>query len=82
MWQLEYSQEASNYALDSHPYNEGVLMAIEDLVDSEDGLPADANWTEWRHEHYLWVVAGHLVSFQRFRSPTPRLLILFIKPLE
>lgn len=80
MWVLEYSREANNYALDSHPYNEEVLMAIESLPDMEDGLPED-NWIEWEPENFLWEVAEHWVLYQRIWSNPPRLLVLAIKPL-
>jgi len=41
MWTLEYRQEASNYAIDSHPYNEAVLIAIETLAQTITGLPEE-----------------------------------------
>ena len=40
MWELTYNREANNYALDSYPYNEDVLVAIESLTLTKDGLPA------------------------------------------
>jgi len=80
MWELEYSQEANNYALDSHPYNEEVLIAIEMLAVTEDALPAE----DCRHlepEIYLWAIAAHTVIFQRF-PVTQVLRILMIQPEE
>ncbi len=81
MWQLEYNQEANHYALDSYPYNEEVLMAIEALALTADGLP-DAAYSELEPEYYLWEVAHHTVIFRRILDETPRLRILVIKPDE
>jgi hypothetical protein len=47
IWDIELSQEANNYAIDSHPYNEHVLMAIERLAFSQDGLPTEAFIRFW-----------------------------------
>ncbi len=81
MWELEYSPEATNYVLDSYPYNEAVLVAIETLAQTDEGIP-DANWDEWQPEYFLWVVAEHLVSYQKILDERPKLRILIIKPLD
>jgi hypothetical protein len=81
MWLLDYSQEASNYALDSHPYNEVVLMAIESLALTSDGLSTEGDYREYAPGYFLWEIAGHLVAFERFVDPPPELYIVFIRPL-
>lgn len=81
MWKLEYNQEASNYALDSYPYNEDVLIAIEALALTEEGLPPDL-WTELEAEYYLWQVAHHIVMFRRIVGKESIIRILVIKPVD
>jgi hypothetical protein len=77
-WEIEFSQEASNYAIDSHPYNEAVLIAIERLVLTEDGLPGEGiyqlieNWC-------VWEVAEHTVVYERI-SESCFIYIGLIKP--
>jgi len=44
IWNVEFSQEASNYAIDSHPHNENVLIAIEQLAFNPDGLPSEGTY--------------------------------------
>ncbi len=81
MWILNYAREANNYALDSHPYNEDVLIAIEVLAQTESGLPTENLW-EWKPDHYIWEVAGHSVAFQRILVPPQTLFIIAIQPEE
>jgi len=85
MWQLDYSQEARNYALDSGcplgPYNEDVLIAIEALALTPGGVPP-ADYKEDPPGYYVWEVAGHLVRFQRSLTPHPRLYIFAIYPIQ
>jgi len=78
-WELGFSHEASNYAIDSHPYNEKVLMAIEELAFSAEGIP-DEHYTELEPNIYLWEVAEYLVLYQRIVENRQRLWIAFIKP--
>jgi hypothetical protein len=80
MWQLEYSQEARNYALDSHPYNEAVLMAIESLAQTQTGLPSENCLPSYPENHYLWLVADHWVYFYRSPSPLRMLRVRAIQP--
>lgn len=79
MWEIEYSQEASNYAIDSHPYNEQVLIAIEDLSETVDGLPP-SNGKALRPNLYLWLIADHEVIYERFQYEN-LLYIWIVKPL-
>ena len=77
-WEIGFSLEASSYAIDSHPYNEAVLQAIEWLSFTEDGLPT-SGYVELESELYLWRIEQHYVFFQRF--PTQKQLwIAVIKP--
>jgi hypothetical protein len=67
MWAIEFSQEASNYALDTLPYNEDVLIAIEKLAFSQDGLPAEGLYQAvgmW----CVWEVSGHTVVYDKSDS--------------
>lgn len=78
MWELTYNREANNYALDSYPYNEDVLVAIESLTLTKDGLP-ESNCVKLESEYYLWEVAPHSVLFQRVINKM-EIRILIIKP--
>jgi hypothetical protein len=80
MWELEYSRAARNYALDSHPYNEDVLIAIELLAQSPSGIP-QADYTESPPGEFLWEVAGHFVAFERVLFPRRKLRIVAIWPI-
>ena len=80
MWTLEYSPEAANYAVDSHSYNEAVLMALESLAQSNEGIPAE-NCTPLARNRYKWEIEGHLVLFRRVQT-RHTIRILIIKPLE
>jgi len=81
MWELEYSPEANNYALDSYPYNEAVLAAIETLAQTDEGIPS-TDWDEWQPDYFLWVVADHLISYQKVTGEPSKLRILVIKPID
>lgn len=73
IWDVEFSQTVSNYAIDSHPYNENLLIAIEELAFSPDGLPNQSvyqilgNWC-------IWEIAGHTVAYEK----TPALFHIYI----
>jgi hypothetical protein len=80
MWAIEFSQEASNYALDSLPYNEAVLIAIEKLAFSQDGLPAEGLFQAvdmW----CVWEVSGHTVVYDKSDSDQT-IYIWLIKPTQ
>jgi hypothetical protein len=78
MWRLLYNREASNYALDSYPYNEDVLVEIETLALTAEGLPAN-NYARLDSEYYVWEIAKHTVIFQRIVDKM-EIRILVIKP--
>ncbi len=80
MWLLEYSREASNYAIDSHPYNENVLIAIEMLALTDTALRS--NSVELEPGVYLWSIEGHLVVYKRRLLPDQSILIATIKPTD
>ena len=78
MWTIEFSQEANNYAIDSLPYNEDVLIAIERLAFQASGLPAEGTYYPI-DELLIWEVAGHTVIYERGDDA---LYIWTIKPAE
>ena len=80
MWLLEYSPEANQYALDSYPYDEDVLSAIELLALRLDALPS-SDYRELEPEYYLWSVAQHTVLFRRIVLLS-KIRILAIRPDE
>jgi hypothetical protein len=79
-WSVEFSQEASNYAVDSYPYNEEVLIAIEELTTSQDGWPREGvqqvleNWC-------IWEIAEHTVVYERDDTGF-HIYIWLIKPVR
>ncbi len=80
MWEIEFSREANNYAIDSHPYNEAVLLAIEQLAFSKDGWPSEGvyraldNWC-------IWEIADHIVLYEK-EDRTLYIYLWMIKPKE
>jgi len=58
-WRLEYSREASNYALDSLPYNEAALLAIQELASMPSPYPPGT--IEVLPGMLSWEVANHAV---------------------
>jgi hypothetical protein len=64
IWDVEFSQEACNYVIDSHPYNENVLVAIERLALNPDGLPSEGSYQIWE-DWCIWEIAGHTVVYQK-----------------
>ena len=79
MWEVEYSREAANYLLDSGTYAAGVLRAIEELMQTADGIPRDGG-TQLAPNHCLWEVAAHVVLYTRL-SLDHKLYVTVIKPL-
>jgi hypothetical protein len=82
MWEIGFSQEASNYAIDSHPYNEDVLMAIEALAFTSDGFPPEGISEELETGLFLWKIAQHSVIYRRYTEGVRRLWVAVIKPDE
>lgn len=82
MWQIKFSDEAASYAIDSHPYNEGVLMAIEDLAHTIDGVARVGRINyDASSGFYKWFVAQHMVAYEII-SEEDQLYIWVIKPLK
>jgi hypothetical protein len=79
MWEVEFSQEANNYALDSHPYNEDVLIAIERLMFTTDGLPTEGKY-ETLENWCIWEIAGHTVVYEK-EDKILYIYIWIIKPM-
>lgn len=79
IWDVELSQEANNYVVDSHPYNENVLTAIELLALTQDGLPTEGAYQilgSW----YIWEVANHTVIYEK-NGALMHIYIWLIKPM-
>ena len=79
MWGIEFSQEAGNYAVDSHPYNEDVLIAIVALNVSAKGL-SDIDSFQQLENWCIWEIAGHSVVYE-IDQDGHNLYIWIIKPL-
>lgn len=80
MWEIEFSQEASNYALDSLPYNEDVLIAIEKLAFESNGLPTEGV-CQTLESWCIWEIAGHTVVYEK-EEINHYIYIWLIKPKE
>ncbi len=80
MWVIEFSQEASNYALDSLPYNEDVLTAIERLAFSRSGLPSEG-FHQVLGMWCIWEVCEHTVVYEK-TDHDQTIYIWLIKPSE
>ena len=79
MWTIEFSQEANNYAIDSHPYNEAVLIAIEGLAASKDGLPTEGVY-QLLESWCIWEIADHTVVYEK-EDTNFYLYIWVVKPM-
>lgn len=80
IWDVEFSQEASNYAIDSLPYNETVLNEIEALAFSENGLPREGVY-QLLGDWCVWDIANHTVVYEKTIAPR-HIYIWLIKPME
>lgn len=80
IWDIEFSQEASNYAIDSHPYNENVLIAIELLASNPSGLPNEGTY-QLLEDWCIWEIADHTVVYQK-DEVIFHIYIWVIKPTE
>lgn len=78
LWRLDYSREASAYAVDSYPYNEAVLVAIQDLALMPSPYPPGI--FEILPGVLGWEIAEHLVYYQVHEEPLT-ISIVAIKPL-
>lgn len=79
MWEIEFSQEASNYALDSLPYNEDVLIAVERLIFAKNGLPTEGVY-QTIEQWCIWEIADHMVVYDRDERML-QIYVWVIKPL-
>lgn len=80
-WALEYSNEVKFYFLDNHPYTFDLLVRIEELKFTQDGIPPEGCHQD-EPGYCLWEVLGHVVSYRRLAGEERRLEILIVKPLE
>jgi hypothetical protein len=79
-WTIEFGQEAANYAVDSHPYNEDVLIAIEQLAASKEGWPVTGHF-QIMENWCIWEIAEHIVVYEVERF-SMSIIITVIKPAE
>ena len=80
IWDIEFSQEASNYAIDSHPYNENVLTAVEQLAFNQDGLSTQGIY-QLLGDWCIWEIANHTIVYQKHVAIF-HIYIWIIKPTE
>ena len=78
MWEIEYSDEAKYYFIDNDPYTFDLLVKIEELRYTADGIPP-AGCTMVEPGLYLWEVLNHLVYYRRRAG---KLVIAFVQPQE
>ena len=79
LWRLEYSREANNYVLDSYPYNEAVVMAIQSLMLMPSPYPPGVTPSKIPGV-MVWRVTDHDVYY-RVNEDALILIILVIHPL-
>ncbi|MFN8493212.1 MAG: hypothetical protein U0350_36785 [Caldilineaceae bacterium] len=80
MWQLDYTNEVKLYFIDNGDLVFDVLVKIEELKFTENGIPREG-CTQIEPGVYLWEVLRHAVIYHR-REATHRLRIAAIKPLD
>jgi len=78
MWELEYADEVKFYFLDNYPYTFELLVKIEELKFSEDGMPF-AGDAGFRADYYWWRILNHTVIYWIF-ADRQTIRILAIKP--
>lgn len=78
MWAIRYSDEVKNYFLDNSDLVFGLLVKIEELRHTKDGIPAEG-CTQLELNFYWWEVLRHIVIYER-QSNT--LIIEVVKPIE
>jgi hypothetical protein len=79
LWRLNYSREANNYILDSYPYNEAVVMAIQTLALMPSPYPPGVTQAKIPGI-MVWRVADHDVYY-RVDEDVLTLIIMAIHPL-
>lgn len=80
MWQIEYSDEVKFYFLDNYPYTFDLLVRIEELKFSENGIPPEG-CRVLEPQRYWWEVLGHIVIY-RLVPESGVLRVLIVKPIE
>jgi len=79
MWQLDYTREARNYFLDNDPYSFSLLIKIEELKFTLDGIPVEG-CTQIEDGLLWWETLSHAVIYARLPAEN-RLVISAIKPI-
>jgi len=80
MWTIEYSEEVKYYFIDNDPYAFDLLVRIEELKYTDDGIPPEGS-LELEPGFFWWRVLHHIVIYERITAPSPRLIIAVVKPL-
>lgn len=80
MWELDYSDEAKCYFLDNYPYTFDLLIKIEELKFTEEGLPT-AGYQLAEAGYYWWEVLDHFVIY-RVRPEVKRIRVFVVKPVD
>ena len=78
MWEIEYSDEVKYYFLDNGDLVFNLLIKIEELRYTPDGIPP-AGCTQLDLNYYWWEVLRHIVIFERTGH---KLIIEIVKPKD
>lgn len=80
MWEIDYTEEVKFYFIDNGKLVFELLVKIEELKFTEDGIPSEG-CTQLEPHIYLWEVLGHSIIYRK--TPTTRkLIIAVVKPQE
>ena len=64
MWQLDYTREMRNYFIDNDPYTFNLLIKIEELKFTPEGIPAEG-CTQIEDGLLWWETLNHAVIYAR-----------------
>lgn len=78
MWSIRYNNEVRNYFLDNDELVFGLLVRIEELRHTKDGIPPEGA-TQLELNFYWWEVLRHIVLYERQGNT---LIIEMVKPIE
>lgn len=79
MWQLDYTRETRNYFIDNDPYTFSLLIKIEELKFTPEGIPPEG-CTQIEDGLLWWEILNHAVIYERLET-AKQLIICAIKPL-
>ncbi len=78
MWGIEYSDEVKHYFLDNGNFVFDLLIKIEELRHTADGIPPEG-CTQLDLNFYWWEILRHVVIYERKGK---KLIIEIVKPKE